>query len=138
MSFTLTVTLIFCPGFKPEIVAFAEFLLVVVLGFAEMTAFDGTFAAAALAAAATLAAKLASAAALVALQMAIEKAGSLDKDKVREQLASLDAITFYGPIKFGSNGMNQSRELPIIQVQKGKVVVLYPDAIKQANLQLVK
>jgi branched-chain amino acid transport system substrate-binding protein len=79
-----------------------------------------------------------SAAALVALQMAIEKAGSLDKDKVRQQLASLDVVTFYGPIKFGSNGMNQSRELPIIQVQKGKVVVLYPDAIKQANLQLVK
>jgi branched-chain amino acid transport system substrate-binding protein len=79
-----------------------------------------------------------SAAALIALQMAIEKAGSLDKDKVREQLASLDVITFYGPIKFGPNGMNQSRELPIIQVQKGKVVVLYPEAIKQANLQLVK
>ena len=79
-----------------------------------------------------------SAAALVALQMAIEKAGSLDKDKVRGQLASLDVVTFYGPIKFGANGMNQSRELPIIQVQKGKVVVLYPDAIKQANLQLVK
>ena len=34
--------------------------------------------------------------------------------------------------------MNQSRELPIIQVQKGKVVVLYPDAIKQGNLQLIK
>jgi branched-chain amino acid transport system substrate-binding protein len=79
-----------------------------------------------------------SAAALIALQMAIEKAGTLDKDKVREQLASLDVITFYGPIKFGPNGMNQSRELPIIQVQKGKVVVLYPEAIKQANLQLVK
>jgi len=79
-----------------------------------------------------------SAAALVALQMAIEKAGSIDKDKVRAQLASLDVITFYGPIKFGANGMNQSRALPIIQVQKGKVVVLYPDAIKQADLQLIK
>ena len=79
-----------------------------------------------------------SAAALVALQMAIEKAGSIDKDKVRDQLASLDVVTFYGPIKFGANGMNQSRDLPIIQVQNNKIVVLYPESIKQGNLQLIK
>ena len=52
MPFTLTVTLTFCPGFKPEIVAFAEFLLVVVLGVVAITALAGTFAAAAFAAAA--------------------------------------------------------------------------------------
>ncbi len=79
-----------------------------------------------------------SAAALIALQMAIEKASSIDKDKVREQLAKLDINTFYGPIKFGANGMNQGRDLPIIQVQSGKVVVLFPEAIKQGNLQAVK
>ena len=80
----------------------------------------------------------ASAAALVALQMAIEKAGSIDKDKVRAQLATLDVQTFYGPIKFGANGMNQGRDLPIVQVQGGKVVVLFPEAIKQGTLQAVK
>ena len=79
-----------------------------------------------------------SAAALIALQMAIEKAGSIDKDKVRAQLATLDVQTFYGPIKFGANGMNQGRDLPIVQVQGGKVVVLFPEAIKQGTLQAVK
>lgn len=79
-----------------------------------------------------------SAAALIALQMAIEKAGSLDKDKVRAQLATLDVTTFYGPIKFGANGMNQGRDLPIIQVQGSKPVVLFPEAIKQGTLQAVK
>jgi branched-chain amino acid transport system substrate-binding protein len=79
-----------------------------------------------------------SAAALIALQMAIEKAGSIDRDKVRAQLATLDVNTFYGPIKFGANGMNQGRDLPIIQVQGGKVVVLFPEAIKQGTLQAVK
>ena len=79
-----------------------------------------------------------SAAALIALQMAIEKAGSIDKDKVRAQLATLDVQTFYGPIKLGANGMNQGRELPIIQVQSGKPVVLFPEAIKQGTLQAVK
>ena len=78
-----------------------------------------------------------SAAALVALQMAIEKAGTLDKAKVRDALASLDVITFFGPIKFGANGMNSGRDLPIIQVQNKKVVVLFPDAVKQANLKAV-
>jgi branched-chain amino acid transport system substrate-binding protein len=79
-----------------------------------------------------------SAAALIALQMAIEKAGSIDKDKVREQLAKLDVQTFYGPIKFGANGMNQGRDLPIIQVQGNKMVVLFPEAIKQGTLAAVK
>jgi branched-chain amino acid transport system substrate-binding protein len=79
-----------------------------------------------------------SAAALIALQMAIEKAGSIDKDKVRAQLATLDVQTFYGPVKIGGNGMNQGRDLPIIQVQNGKPVVLFPEAIKQGTLQPVK
>ena len=80
----------------------------------------------------------AAAAALVALQKAIEKAGTTDKAKVRDALASLDIVTFYGPIKFSANGMNGGRDLPIIQVQKGKPVVIYPERIKQGNLQPVK
>jgi branched-chain amino acid transport system substrate-binding protein len=75
------------------------------------------------------------AAALITLQKAIEKAGSLDKAKVRDALAATDLLTFYGPIKFTPNGMNQGRDLPIIQVQNGKVVPLYPAAIRQADLQ---
>jgi len=78
------------------------------------------------------------AAALIALQKAIEKAGTTQGAKVRDALASLDAMTFYGPIKFGPNGMNAGRDLPIIQVQSGKVAVLYPQAVKQANLVAVR
>lgn len=74
------------------------------------------------------------AAALVVLQMAIEKAGTLDKAKVRAALAATDVMTFYGPVKFGPNGMNQGRELPIVQVQAGKVVPLFPAAIKAGTL----
>lgn len=74
------------------------------------------------------------AAALIALQKAIEKAGTLDKAKVRDALAALDITTFYGPVNFGDNGMNGGRALPIIQVQGGKVVPLFPDAIKAGTL----
>jgi branched-chain amino acid transport system substrate-binding protein len=80
----------------------------------------------------------AAAAALVALQKAIEKAGTLDRAKVRDALAALDIVTFYGPIKFSANGMNGGRDLPIIQVQGGKPVLLYPDAIKQGTLRPMK
>lgn len=80
----------------------------------------------------------AAAAALVALQKAIEKAGTLDKAKVRDALAALDIMTFYGPIKFSANGMNGGRDLPIIQVQGGKPVVLYPESIKQGMLRPVQ
>ena len=75
-----------------------------------------------------------SAASLIALQKAIEKAGSKDRAKVRKALAELDIVTFYGPINFGANGMNQVRKLPIIQIQGGKPVVLAPSDIKQAKM----
>lgn len=75
------------------------------------------------------------AAAMIVLQKGIEKAGTLNKAKVRDAIASLDIVTFYGPIKFSPNGMNQVRDLPIIQVLNGKVSVLHPADIKNAELQ---
>ena len=37
-------------------------------------------------------------------QMAIERAGSLDRDKVRDELAKINEMTFWGPVKFGPTG----------------------------------
>ncbi len=75
-----------------------------------------------------------SAASMIALQKAIENAGSIDRAKVRKALRELNIVTFYGPIKFGPNGMNQVRKLPIIQIQNGKPVVLAPSNIEQAKM----
>jgi branched-chain amino acid transport system substrate-binding protein len=69
-------------------------------------------------------------------QMAIEKAGSLDRDKVRDALASLDVTTFFGPVKFGANGQINSLDPPVFQIQNGKPVVQFPDAIKQGELKV--
>jgi branched-chain amino acid transport system substrate-binding protein len=69
-------------------------------------------------------------------QMAIEKAGSLDRDKVRDELAKMDVVTFWGPVKFGANGQINSLEPPVFQIQAGKPVVLFPDAIKQGEFKL--
>ncbi|MGA7487567.1 MAG: amino acid ABC transporter substrate-binding protein [Xanthobacteraceae bacterium] len=78
------------------------------------------------------------AAAAVVLQDAIERAGSIDKSKVRDALAKTDISTFYGPVKFSANGMNQARDLPIIQVQDKQIKVLAPADIKNGDLQLIK
>jgi branched-chain amino acid transport system substrate-binding protein len=69
-------------------------------------------------------------------QMAIERAGSLDRDKVRDELAKLDVVTFWGPVKFGPNGQINSLEPPVFQIQGAKPVVLFPNAIKQGDLKL--
>ena len=69
-------------------------------------------------------------------QIAIEKAGSLDRDKVRDELAKLDVVTFFGSVKFGANGQINSLEPPVFQIQAGKPVVLFPDAIKQGEFKL--
>lgn len=79
-----------------------------------------------------------SAAALITLQKAIEKAGSLDRDRVRKALTELQINTFYGPIRFRDDGMNSTRNLPIIQVQGGKPVVLFPKDVRQADLRMMK
>ena len=77
-----------------------------------------------------------SAAALVVLQKAIEKAGTLDRAAVRKALTELDTTTFFGPIKFGPNGMNTSRELPLIQIQSGKPILIFPDRLAGGPMKL--
>ncbi|TVT59301.1 MAG: ABC transporter substrate-binding protein [Azoarcus sp. PHD] len=79
-----------------------------------------------------------SAAALVVLQKAIESAATLDRTKVREALSTLDVETFYGRVRFREDGMNDNRELPIIQIQNGSPAVLYPSRMQQGTLQLIK
>ena len=69
-------------------------------------------------------------------QMAIEKAGTLDRDKVRDELAKLDVVTFFGPVKFGANGQINSLDPPVFQIQNAKPIVLFPSAIKQGDLKV--
>lgn len=70
------------------------------------------------------------------LQMAIEKAGSIDRAKVRDALAAIDATTFWGPVKFGATGQINSLEPPVFQIQNGKPVVIHPKAVKQGELKI--
>ncbi len=69
----------------------------------------------------------------LALQLAIEKAGSLDHQKVRDALASLDVMTFFGRIKFNAEGQNVYKPMVTIQIQHGKEVTVWPSDVAPAK-----
>jgi basic membrane protein A len=65
----------------------------------------------------------------VTYQLALEKASSLDREKVRDALVSLDAMTFYGWIKFNEQGRDIYNSMVAVQVQKGKTVAVWPERL---------
>lgn len=68
-----------------------------------------------------------STAALVAYQHALQSAGSLDHRAVRNALAALDMMTFYGRIKFDSMGENIYKPMAVVQLQpNGKTYTVFP------------
>ena len=67
------------------------------------------------------------------LQLAIEKAGSVDPQKVRDALASLDATTFLGPVRFNAEGLNTAKPMVTVQIQHGRVVTVWPPDIATAK-----
>jgi branched-chain amino acid transport system substrate-binding protein len=71
----------------------------------------------------------------LALQLAIENAGSLEMDAVRQALFDLDVITFYGPINFDETGKNASKPMGAIQIQDGEILVIAPEGAAVTDLQ---
>jgi branched-chain amino acid transport system substrate-binding protein len=74
-------------------------------------------------------------AACLALEVAIEKAGSTDPIKVRDTLAALDLKTFFGEIRFDDRGTNLTKPVYVEQVQSGKLVVVWPTEVASGSLR---
>lgn len=70
----------------------------------------------------------------LALQLAIEQAGSMEMDAVREALFNLDETTFYGPINFDETGKNVGKPMGAIQIQDGNILVVAPEEAAVADL----
>jgi len=63
----------------------------------------------------------------VVLQLAIEKAGTIDTAAVQEVLRGLDVVLAVWPgVKFNEKGQNVSAEHPVVQVQNGEYAVVWP------------
>ncbi|WP_317994374.1 amino acid ABC transporter substrate-binding protein [Vulcanimicrobium alpinum] len=68
----------------------------------------------------------------LAFQYAIEKAGSLEPEKVRNALTKLDQVTFYGILKFDSRGLNVFKPMVVNQIQNQKLVTVWPSGLAAA------
>jgi branched-chain amino acid transport system substrate-binding protein len=66
---------------------------------------------------------------------AFERAGSLDKNAVRDALAATDMMTFYGPIKFAEAGNNIAKPMVLWQIQDGSYNVVAPPDFASHQLQ---
>ncbi len=67
-------------------------------------------------------------AAIYVYKDAFERAGSMDKEKVRDAIAATDMKTFYGGIKFSEAGNNIAKPMVLRQIQDGKYKVVAPSA----------
>jgi branched-chain amino acid transport system substrate-binding protein len=65
---------------------------------------------------------------------ALQRAQSLDTEKVRDALTKTDMKTFYGGIKFAADGSNPGKEIILRQIQGGKYKVVFPLDVAAAQL----
>src|SRR5205807_9143071 len=70
-----------------------------------------------------------STAACLAFQKALENAKSTDPKKVRDALAKLDVMTFFGQIKFDSRGINTYKPMVVEQIQNGQHHTVFPNDV---------
>lgn len=75
-----------------------------------------------------------SSAALMVYYHALEKAGTLDRQAVRDAIAESDIMTFYGPVRFDEKGKNIGKGMAVVQIQDQKPVVVYPASVAEAAL----
>jgi branched-chain amino acid transport system substrate-binding protein len=64
---------------------------------------------------------------------AVKKAGSLDADKVREQLLKLETRTAFGDYKVDADGFQIAHKMVMLQWQEGKRMVVWPDDLANAK-----
>jgi len=73
-------------------------------------------------------------AAVYVFKDAFERAGSLDKDKVRDAIAATDLSTFYGDIRFSEAGNNIAKPMVLRQIQDGEYNVVAPSKFASHEL----
>lgn len=73
-------------------------------------------------------------AAALALQIAIDKADSLETEAVRQAMQELDEETFFGPINFDETGKNIDKPMGTIQILDSQIQLVVPEEISLAKV----
>jgi branched-chain amino acid transport system substrate-binding protein len=66
---------------------------------------------------------------------AVKRAGTLDADKVREQLLKMEIKTAFGDYKVEADGFQVAHKMVMLQWQDGKRVVVWPDDLASGKLR---
>jgi branched-chain amino acid transport system substrate-binding protein len=64
---------------------------------------------------------------------AINRAGSLDKKKIRDAMAATNMMTVSGPVKFKPNGPAEIQAVPVVQYQNGMETLVFPENLKEKS-----
>jgi branched-chain amino acid transport system substrate-binding protein len=64
---------------------------------------------------------------------AVKKAGSLDADRVRDQLLKLETRTAFGDYKVEPDGFQVAHKMVMLQWQDGKRVIVWPDDLSNGK-----
>ena len=63
------------------------------------------------------------------LTEAVKRAGSLDREKIRDAILKLDFNTVFGPFKVDPDGLQIAHKMLMLQWQDGKKVIVWPDEL---------
>jgi branched-chain amino acid transport system substrate-binding protein len=66
---------------------------------------------------------------------AVKKAGTLDADRVREQLLKMEIRTAFGDYKVDADGFQLAHKMVMLQWQDGKRVVVWPDDLANGKMR---
>ena len=66
---------------------------------------------------------------------AVKKAGSLDADKVRDQLLKMEIKTAFGEYKVEPDGFQIAHKMVMLQWQDGKRIVVWPDDLANGKIR---
>ncbi len=69
----------------------------------------------------------------VAYIYALAAAGTTDHAAVRDALARLNVMTFFGPLKFDERGVNMYKPMVVNQIQGDNLVTIYPYRLANAR-----
>ena len=71
---------------------------------------------------------------MLAYVLAVEKADSLDSDKVRAALGELTFMSFYGGWDIDETGLQVGHSMVDVQWQGGKRVIVWPQGVQTGKL----
>jgi len=70
------------------------------------------------------------------LEAAVKRAGTLEQEKLREAFAALQTATPLGAYQVDQNGVQLAAQPLVLQIQKGRRNVVWPEALATAKWQL--